>query len=70
MENNRKISYNHVPARELMRLAIKFNVSFQKVKAAMYTLGHDLKDIEAWFQERKQKLEPEYSYFSRNRSSV
>lgn len=66
MENNR----NNVPAQELMRLAVKFNVSLQKVKAAMYTLGHDLKDIEAWFRERKQKLELEYSYFSRSRSSV
>ncbi|RPD42895.1 hypothetical protein [Chitinophaga barathri] len=62
MENSRKTKHNNLPAQELMRLAVKFNVSFQKVRAAMYTLGHDLKDIEAWFQERKQKLEIEYSY--------
>ncbi len=70
MENNRKISPNSIPAQELMRLAVKFNVSFQKIKAAVYTLGHDLKDIEAWLTTRKQKLGTEYQGFSRSRSSV
>ncbi|MGN6510609.1 MAG: hypothetical protein ACTHLD_14195 [Chitinophaga sp.] len=73
MENNRKISPNSIPAQELMRLAVKFNVSFQKVKAAVYTLGHDLKDIEAWLLARRQKMSAGYSQgqgFSRSRSSV
>ena len=51
----------------------KFNVSFQKVKAAVYTLGHDLKDIEAWLLARRQKMSAGYSQgqgFSRSRSSV
>ncbi len=62
MENTRKNKYSNVPMQELMRLAVKFNVSLQKVKAAVYTLGHDLKDIEAWFLARKQKQEVDYSW--------
>lgn len=62
MENTRKIKHTSVPMQELMRLAVKFNVSLQKVKAAMYTLGHDLKDIEAWLLARKQKQEVDYSW--------
>ncbi len=27
----------------------------------MYTLGHDLKEIEAWFMARKRKQEVDYS---------
>ena len=62
MENTRKNKYSNVPMQELMRLAVKFNVSLQKVKAAVYTFGHDLKDIEAWFLARKQKQEVDYSW--------
>ncbi|MGN7723541.1 hypothetical protein [Chitinophaga sp. 22620] len=61
METIKKNKHNSVPMQELMRLAVKFNVSLQKVKAAMYTLGHDLKEIEAWFMARKRKQEVDYS---------
>lgn len=45
-----------IPHPELMHLAVKFNVSLQKVKAAVYTLGNDLREIESWLRQRQQLL--------------
>ncbi|WP_341836478.1 hypothetical protein WJU16_01070 [Chitinophaga pollutisoli] len=63
MEGNRLVMNNrhknppqgiHQP--DLMHLAVKFNVSLQKVKAAVYTLGDDLKQIEQWLMQRQRHL--------------
>ncbi|WP_109699315.1 hypothetical protein [Chitinophaga deserti] len=72
MEKWHKNPLQGIPQPDLMHLAVKFNVSLQKVKAAVYTLGNDLREIESWLTQRRQILLPEENYngSSRSRSSV
>ncbi len=72
MEKRHKNPLQGIPQPDLMHLAVKFNVSLQKVKAAVYTLGNDLREIELWLTQRRQFLLPEENYngSSRSRSSV
>ncbi|WP_341839367.1 hypothetical protein [Chitinophaga caseinilytica] len=53
MENRHKNPWQGIPHPDLMYLAVKFNVSLQKVKAAVYTLGNDLRQIETWFRQQQ-----------------
>lgn len=74
MKNRHKNPLEGIPQPELMHLAVKFNVSLQKVKAAVYTLGNDLREIESWLRQR-QRLLAEVLFddqigSSRRRSSV
>lgn len=56
MNNSHKNPLQGIHQPDLMHLAVKFNVSLQKVKAAVYTLGNDLRQIENWLAQRQQYI--------------
>lgn len=56
MKNRHKHPLQGIPHPDLMHLAVKFNVSLQKVKAAVYTLGSDVRQIETWFRQRQETM--------------
>ncbi len=56
MNNRHKNPLQGIHQPDLMHLAVKFNVSLQKVKAAVYTLGNDLRQIENWLAQRRQYI--------------
>lgn len=72
MNNRHKNPPQGIHPPDLMHLAVKFNVSLQKVKAAVYTLGNDVKQIEEWLMQRQRLLVAVEDQIgsSRRRSSV